>query len=222
MAFTLNSVDQLFPSPLFRFEIEGANKLNAALLKEIAGRRKAEDGISKSNRRGWHSATDLFERKEPAQAELARMLLVMMANATREVSPDSDFSSLELVSEGWINANPKGAYNCPHDHPGAFWSGCYYVHVPKSKDEDAGAIEFLSPHKPLPGQGVIKGPITSDKVRIKPKAGLVLLFPATLLHWVHPNDSNEERVTVAFNGYFRKKRADRPSILLRGGGRPRS
>lgn len=206
MAFSLISADDLFPTPLFRFEVAEASKLNAALLKEIAARRKAEGGIKRSNRRGWHSDSDFFERKEPAQAALAQQILRMIAQATKSVAPDSDFSSIELVCDGWINANPRGAYNAPHHHIGAFWSGTYYVQVPDEGDRDAGAIEFLSPHKPLPGLGMIKAPVTAEKRQFRPKPGTALLFPASLLHWVHPNDSNSDRVTIAFNGRFRMKR----------------
>jgi len=33
----------------------------------------------------------------------------------------------------------------------------------------------------------------------------VLIFPAYLVHWVHPNDSDEDRITIAFNGHFRRR-----------------
>ena len=173
------------------------------------------EGIKKSDRKGWHSASDLFERKEPAQAALAQQLLRMIAQSTRQVAPDADFTNLELVADGWINVNPTGGYNSPHDHVGAFWSGCYYVQVPDDAEGQGGAIEFLSPHKPLPGKALIKAPITADKVSIRPKAGTVLIFPASMVHWVHPNDSDQDRVTIAFNGHFRQKKAG--SAILRPG-----
>ena len=123
MAFRLISAEEIFPTPLFRFEVEAAADRNSDLLEEIAARRTTEEGISKSNRKGWHSRSDLFDRKEPAHAALARMLLVMLAGVTRQVAPDCDYDNIELVPDGWINVNPTGAYNAPHDHPGAFWSG---------------------------------------------------------------------------------------------------
>lgn len=205
LAFKLTSAENMFPTPLFRFEVDDAASLNRALLGEIEARRAAEAGISKSNRNGWHSKSDLFARKEPAQAKLSQMLLVMLASVTREVAPETDFTDLELVPDGWININPKGGYNSPHDHPGAFWSGCYYVKVPVGKG-DAGAIEFLSPHKPLMSNNLVRGAITVDKMRVRPTEGLVLIFPGTTVHWVHPNDCDEERVTVAFNARFRSNR----------------
>jgi uncharacterized protein (TIGR02466 family) len=207
LAYKLASVDEMFPTPLLRFEIADADKLNNALLKEIATRRAAHGGVTKSNRKGWHSSNDLFERKEPAQAALAQMLLRMIAQSALQVAPGADFTNIELVAEGWINVNPPGGYNAPHDHVGAFWSGCYYVQVPNDIDAQGGAIEFLSPHKPLPGRKLINAPITADKLCVRPRAGTVLIFPASMVHWVHPNDSNQERVTIAFNGHFRRKQA---------------
>ena len=206
MDFALKSVDELFPTPLLRFEVKNAAELNKALLKEIAARRAAEGSLKKSNRNGWHSDNDLFQRKEPAQAALAQMLLRMIAKSTHSFAPEADFNNIELHADGWINVNPKGGYNAPHDHSGAFWSGCYYVQVPDDTDSDGGSIEFLSPHKPLPSNGIIKSPITGDKLRFRPTPGMALIFPASLVHWVHPNDSEEERVTIAFNGSVKPRR----------------
>jgi uncharacterized protein (TIGR02466 family) len=207
LSFTLTSADDIFPTPLFRFEVTDADKLNAALLREIAKRQKAEGGITKSNRKGWHSERDLFDRKEPAQRALAHLILRMMAQATKSVAPMTDFNNSELLADGWLNVNPRGGYNAPHDHIGSFWSGVYYVRVPEGVDGQGGAIEFLAPHKALPNSGFIESPITAQKITVRPKAGQALIFPATLVHWVQPNESDEERITIAFNGQFRQRGA---------------
>lgn len=218
MAFKLTSADDLFPTPLLRFEVADADKLNKALLKEIAKRVPVEGGMIKSNRKGWHSDRDLFDRKEPAHASLAQLLLRMMAQATKTVAPDTDFTNVELVADGWVNVNPPGAYNSPHDHIGGFWSGVYYVKVPEGEGH-GGAIEFLSPHKPLPGSGIIDAPVTANKLVIRPETGTVLIFPSSVVHWVHPNDSDEDRVTIAFNGHFRRKRPGQAQIPSKSGRR---
>lgn len=205
MDYRLKSVEDLFPLPLVQFEIEDAAKLNKALLKEIAKRRADEEGLAKSNRQGWHSAPDLFERKEPGHTKLAQILLRISAEVTRQLAPKTDFSTIELVPDGWINVNPTMAYNTPHEHPGCFWSGVYYVQMPANAGEGSH-IEFLSPHEVLPHNGSIKAAITANKRRIRPSAGTVLIFPSQLVHWVPPNESKEERITVAFNARFRAKR----------------
>ena len=206
MAFTLKSADDLFPTPLLRFELTDADKLNRALLKEIAQRQATEGGMTKSNRKGWHSERDLFERKEPAHSTLAQFILRMLAQSTKQFAPETDFTNVELLADGWINVNPRGGYNAPHDHIGSFWSGVYYVKVPADTEGQGGAIEFLAPHKPMPSSGFIEAPITAQKITVRPKPGQALIFPAHLVHWVHPNDSDEDRITIAFNGHFRRRK----------------
>jgi len=202
--FGLKSIHQLFPTPLLRFEVADCAALNQVLLAEIALRRSIEEGQTRSNRTGWHSQPDLFDRAEPGHRQLATLLRAMIVEATTNFDPSADFQRIDVECEGWVNVNPRGAYNSPHDHPGAFWSGTYYVQVPAG-ERDAGTIEFIAPRQPLRSGGTVRGDLTADKARVRPTAGTVLLFPGSLLHWVHPNDSEEERVTIAFNARFRRK-----------------
>lgn len=219
LAFKLDCVDEVFPTPLLRFKVADADRLNRSLMKEIAARQKAEGGMNRSNRKGWHSERDLFDRKEPAHSELAQMLLRMIAQATKHYAPNTDFTGMEIIADGWINVNQRGAYNSPHDHVGSFWSGVYYVQQPEDVEGHSGTIEFLSPHKALQGRGLIEAPITADKMVVKPTAGMVLLFPCTLVHWVHPNDSDTDRVTIAFNAHFRRRKPVGPGQAIRSGKR---
>ena len=209
MPFTEPEVRLLFPAPLLTIRLDGAEALNARLLAEIAKRRTTEEGVRRSNRKGWHSPTDLFERKEPGHAELARELEAAVRAATETMIPDLAYDALQPRLEGWANVSPRGALNAPHDHSSAFWSGCYYVRVPPPADTEdrlAGAIEFLDSRGNLGAGAAIESPFTRAKFTIRPAAGTVLLWPGFLKHWVYPNGSDEERVTVAFNAWFKRAR----------------
>ena len=209
MSFNLKRVVDLFPTPLIICEVANASELNAKLLEEIAERRAQEPGVKRSNRHGWHSRKDLFERTEPAHRELADGLNKVIVGATKRLIPGADFAKLDMICEGWVNVNPTGGYNAPHDHPGAFWSGAYYVSMPENMpdDPDGGAIEFLA-HRPASFfVNMLQGPMTSDKMRFQPKPGMALMFPGTIKHWVFPHHAPAERVTIAFNAQFRQRRA---------------
>lgn len=209
MALKLHRIEPLFLSPLAVFEVEDCGSLNANLLQEISVRRAEEPSLNRSNRLGWHSEADFFHRTEPAHQSLARQLQEMAVIATRRMAPKTNLEHLELACDGWINVNPASAYNTPHDHVGALWSGCYYVAVPEPGPEnpDGGAIEFLSPNPSSPFASLLPSTMTTDKVKVQPTAGTALLFPGALRHWVHPQGSGEERVTVAFNAVLRKRAA---------------
>ena len=209
MTFKLDRVQELFPTPLVIGELEQASKLNPLLMAEVAERRREEKAPPRTNRHGWQSRKDLFDRTEPGHRELAAELTKIIIGATRQMAPDADLASLNMACEGWINVNPPGGYNSPHAHPGAFWSGCYYVETPANPaaDPDGGAIEFMA-HRPANFfVKTLPAPMTVDKVRIHPKPGMVLLFPGTVNHWVFPHQGPGDRVTIAFNAQFRQRPA---------------
>lgn len=198
----LNSLTPLFASPLLSFALLDTAALNAGLLGEIAARRTSEPSLQRSNRGGWHSADDLFRRPEPAQRELADRMREAARKATLALQPAARFDGLRLEAEGWINVNPPDALNAPHDHPGWLWSGCYYVQVPESNAAAAptdGCIEFLDSRTNLRVISVVDMPFMRSKTQVRPAPGLLLLFPAHLMHWVYPHPGPGERISVAFN-----------------------
>lgn len=198
MGFKLDSIDNLFPIPLWRYRLDDHERLNAALLEEITARKKKDKDISNRNRRGWQSEHDFFERKEPAHAELAGLVRKLLVDALKAVSREIKADKLDFSMNGWVNVNPPGGYIGPHAHPNGLISGSYYVSVPNDQGP-GGSIEFIAPHPVGYMSGWIKAPMLVDKIRVHPKPGEALLFPSQLLHWVVPNDSDRDRVTIAFN-----------------------
>lgn len=207
MSARLVQSDVLFPIPLLSFEVDGAEALNGALMEEIAVRRRTEDGMVASNRGGWHSRRDLFERPETAHRALCGELAAIAREATARMVAEDRADGVDPQFEGWINISCGQDYNSPHDHPGAFWSGSYYVSVPDMAGESgrSGEIEFLSGRGGSPHATMLPSPMTWDWVRVRPRAGLALLFPGHVRHWVLPQAGVGERVSVAFNVSYRQK-----------------
>lgn len=202
----LQRFEPLFHSPLMVFRLPEAEALNRHLLLEAAAMRATSAGLSRSNQNGWHSDDDFFERTEPACVELRAHMIEAVRQATLCVSPGHDFSTVGMQAEGWINVNAQGSYNTPHDHPGWVWSGCYYVRVPTASGADgserSGAIEFLDTRTNVGVLPVEGAACFMSKFTLLPSAGMLVLFPAYLRHWVYPNDQPGERVSVAFNARF--------------------
>lgn len=198
----LQSVQPLFYSPLSIFEVDSAEALNRMLLTEIAGIRSHSEGLSRSNWNGWHSEDDFFQRCEPACHELRQRIVEAIRTLTRTISPNFDFSLYDIQAEGWVNVLGRGGLNTPHDHPAWVWSGCYYVSVPEGDQELSGAIEFLDSRTNVRTLTVDGAACFASKFLMKPKAGMLLMFPSYLRHWVYPNESDDERVTIAFNARF--------------------
>jgi len=107
--------------------------------------------------------------------------------------PDKPIIDFELQS--WVNINGNGAWNDVHCHQdnGVFLSGCYYLKCP----ENSGGIRFYDPRNTSGSYEKYYG--KGSFVRFNPYEGLILFFPPYLKHLVEPNQSNENRVSIAFN-----------------------
>ncbi|MXO64429.1 TIGR02466 family protein [Altericroceibacterium endophyticum] len=204
MSFDFNTIHLLFPTPVVSYKIHDSERLNMELLKEIDARQASELGIKRSNRLGWHSESDFFQRKEPAHNTIARAIRDAAVNATKRITGNpKELEKGRLTLTGWVNVNPTGGHNAPHDHPGSFWSGCYYVSMPKPDEEEGrpSAISFIDHRSAPAGQPLVKAPYLNGSMPMRPEEGTLLLFPSTAKHWVEPNMAKTSRVTVALNAF---------------------
>ncbi|MCK0094049.1 TIGR02466 family protein [Yoonia sp. F2084L] len=207
--FETTKTETLFATPFARIKVADHDILDAELLAEGARMRAASEGVQKSNRGGWHSQGNIFDNPAECIQHLRAAAQAAIFDLTRQVTKRVDPADLQMKLSGWMNANPQGGFNAPHTHPGAHWSGVYYVSQPDVADGTSGMIEFLDPRTDLPNWRILRANTFRPKRKIRPAAGEIILFPSYLVHWVYPNETDDERVTVAFNATFRKKRSAR-------------
>ena len=97
----------------------------------------------------------------------------------------------------WGVVLSRSGHQLPHTHPAGWVSGVYYVKVPEEVHDSArkreGWIEF---GRPDPRFTCVRDP--SVKV-FEPEEGTVLLFPSYLWHGTLPFESDEERISIAFD-----------------------
>jgi uncharacterized protein (TIGR02466 family) len=196
--------EKLFYTPLLRFRLPDHEALDQALLDEGERLRQASEGVTKSNRGGWHSEGNLFDNPSTAVQTLRDAARLSVLEANRSVSAKVDPDKLDMKLFAWMNMNPTGGFNAPHTHPGAHWSGVYYVRQPEVESGTSGMIEFLDPRSDLPAWRVLQSKAFRSKRKIRPEAGEIVIFPSYLVHWVYPNEAGGERVTIAFNATLRR------------------
>lgn len=203
---TSNNVDAelelAFASPIMRFTFPNAAEMNALIEAEAYAIHAETEGVTRSNRNGWHSETDLMKRTEPGLSQLASLLPKAVNAITKQVAPEYDATAKSMWMEGWININPQHGYNGPHSHGSSMWSGCYYVKQPYQESDNAGAIQFLSPLLLPDNMRDLGGKTFRSGITLRPQPGDLLLFPSYLTHWVIPNESEEDRISIAFNAKF--------------------
>lgn len=106
---------------------------------------------------------------------------------------------------GWYNVNRYGDHHAPHTHPKCTLSGTYYVRVPSDQqqiDDPAARPACISFYDPRTGANMITAGGESDARAshvVRPTAGTLLLWPSPMQHYVHPNLSEEQRISISFN-----------------------
>jgi uncharacterized protein (TIGR02466 family) len=106
---------------------------------------------------------------------------------------------------GWYNINRYGDHHAPHTHPGVYLSGTYYVRVPADPpriDDPLARPACISFYDPRTGANMITAGSESDARAahvVRPSAGILLMWPSPVQHYVHPNLSEEHRISISFN-----------------------
>lgn len=193
----------LFPTPLFVWRWEEADARKAQLLDAIRSRRANSPGVVKTNRKGWHSETDLPAWPEPGIGELVRWATRCVGDGSSswrdaEAARPGSLPGPWRVS-GWANVNPPGGHNVSHTHAQRnwHWSACYYVDLPDiARDDVGGALVLEERGTGLRPRG---GEPYSRQHRYIPSEGELVVFPAWLYHRVEPHAGPRDRVSIAFN-----------------------
>ena len=158
---------------------------------------KRKKGRTISNLLGWQS-NDLDLSSKSLKPLISH--IEEQTNQFSKLYVNSHFKMMNM----WININPPGGSNRTHTHPNSMFSGVYYVSTPK----DCGNIVFQRPDIQLQlsytsKYGVIDGsngnPLNSPEWWKPSKQNTCYIFPSFMSHWVEPNCSKEDRISLSFN-----------------------
>ncbi len=196
----------LFATPISNLKLDDAEALNAGLISEIHAAAADDEGLSRSNVGGWHSATDFLLGPGAAISELRERITARVKALCRTVArnPD-DPAAADFDLEGWANVLSHGQYHSMHSHPNAAWSGVYYVTGNPGVDADhpfSGKLELFDP-RPGASLSYVEHTNLYGRFLVNPVAGQLVLFPGWLQHMVHPYFGPGERITVAVNATLR-------------------
>jgi uncharacterized protein (TIGR02466 family) len=196
---TNGQIENLFATPLFSHVLKNVDALNADLRDLILERERTTSSTAKSNVGGWQSDPDFLTWGAPAVVTLGRYLVTAVEIATAKLPLVASNLKIKFELVAWAAVNRKGHYNTSHVHPGATWSGVYYVDPGDKPQDGAGAVlEFEHPIQAMV-MNFFPGLLPSTLV-VRPKAGLIVLFPSSLVHNVRIYQGERPRICVPFNG----------------------
>jgi uncharacterized protein (TIGR02466 family) len=200
------AVRGLFATPVAALELPGADAINAALTTSILKRRDEAASMQASNAGGWHSDHQILEWGGPQVGHVIDLAKSMAGQLTADRQGNAVRPAWKV--QAWANVNTTGHANVCHYHPGSFWSGTYYVADGGCATDHSlgGEFEMLDPRGPGPGMyaPMLKfigedGASVGGAEIIRPKPGLLFLFPSWLMHQVRPYLGTGLRISIAFN-----------------------
>lgn len=199
-------VMQLFATPVAVTELPEAASLNPELKAAVLKREQETPSTAHSNLGGWQSDWEMDSWGGPAFARLMERAkaIATQLTADREGRP----VTVDWSYNAWANINRSGHGNESHTHPGAYWSGVYYVDDGGVGSDPSlgGEFEAHDPRGVAPAMyapqlafAMPQGQSAGASEIVRPKSGMMVLFPSWLSHAVRPYHGRATRISIAFN-----------------------
>ena len=193
-----SEVLKFFPEPVFKYKFEKAEFFNNKLAQYIYSLQKEDlNGLTKSNRGGWHSKDFKLTDQNSIQFKFAVELQKYIFDTFQKFGWETGKNNIR-ITQMWAIINKKDDFNVIHTHPNTYLSAAYYVKAPKNC-----------------GKFIVENPNIAKRHSFPPIAhrnelnlllngldineGDLLLFPGYLPHKVGKNEADEDRIVISFN-----------------------
>ena len=188
----------LWPTVVLKRMLPGAERANDELARLIEALEKRHRDLTTDYR-----SDNLFTMENAATAWLKDCVNITVGDYFRHLEMDYD---IRWSLQAWANVNRFGDYHDYHNHPHAYLSGTYYVRVPDDrepletrKDSRPGRLTLYDPRACANMTAIRGDPYVDPEFTVEPRPGMVLLWPAFINHFVHPNLSRTPRISISFN-----------------------
>ena len=193
-------IENLFPVPMASIDVPKEIIDNSLSIAQIYIKSKNW----KKERHFGRTITSYFSDKTRNYAGHFDQTLSNYLNSTcRQYMLEIGFNpNIDLRIETWLNLNLPDTHHSRHEHFGCFMSGVLWLSTP----EKSGNFNIFDP------VGVRTQNTTqytfartnntlynTSLYTIVPQSGKMIMFPGWLQHQVESNESNEDRISIAFN-----------------------
>ncbi len=155
--------------------------------------------------RGGSQTLEILDSREGPILALKRFIDESVTAYLQTVSQDAKHIFVTpppatWLLRGWAVLLRSGGHQLPHFHPAAFISGVYYLRVPEVV-KTCGVTEagFLKFGHPTDGTRHEDVQVARLNCSIRPEEGMIVLFPSYFWHYTVPFESDEERISIAFD-----------------------
>jgi uncharacterized protein (TIGR02466 family) len=148
---------------------------------------------------GNTTSTNNYLLNEPEMANIKTFIQSCVNGYLDTVCNLADGHHME-ITQSWTNYSEKGQFHSRHWHENSFLSGVFYINAKKDLDK----IYFFNSQKQQIKPEIKEWTVLNSPSWFFPVESMQLvLFPSTLEHMVQTVESDETRVSLAFNTFFK-------------------
>ena len=187
----MSEIHHIFPTPVYIDKIE-----REFTKKELSFVKKLKE--TAYNNAGNQRSKDSYLLDKPEFKKLKKDLMKIVENYFKEVLSVKDITP--YITQSWINWTNKNQWHHRHSHANSYVSGVLYL----AADEKVDKIEFHRRNEPifLP-RNLGFNMYNTNSWWFGVTTGLCVLFPSTTIHEVMRKSDNNERISLAFNVFFK-------------------
>lgn len=188
----------LFPTLVVKINTKPSfDNIKESILDYAYTEMKNDPGVIKSNDGGWQSKSTIGERSDFLVYK--NFLLDQSQIALSKIF----INGLGLGFDNcWFNCNRKGDANGWHNHPPSDIAGCLWLKTSEKcgsfMAQSSNAYQYWNWTKNIKPEVAAKYNF-SDQYYFGPTEGELILFPGSTYHKVRTSESDEDRISIAFN-----------------------
>jgi len=193
------STFSLWPTILVRRTFADCEEPNRALITLVEAMEQNSDQLTASR---WHDGT-LLEVENAAIRWLHAGIDETIRGYFDQVGMDY---GIGWKIAAWPNINRLGDYHAPHNHAWSYLSGTYYVKVPEPSAAasppgvaSSAGISFYDPRNTVNLLAQDDEALGHGEFAVRPSAGTLMMWDSSITHSVHPNLSEDTRISISFN-----------------------
>ncbi len=185
----------IFPTKVYRSTFEDAQELQKKIVPLFLHKEKNDMSPVRYSANGYTSygndsnvldIPDLFNLKE------------FLTDIIMKCHQEAKLNGVPKLESSWFSIMRKHTYHEEHHHMPSVWSGVYYVQA----DQTHPGLTFVNrnqkTHWPRTGVSELTES-NSPEVTCSAETGSVIIFPSHVLHKVHQQTVDKDRIMISFN-----------------------